>query len=489
MYLRKNIPLFIGIIMLFTTSGCLTVQQDQAWVKPLPLGREIESYKPSASDSSFPADADVEKINDVLTLKEALKLALLKNPELQAFSLEVRAKEAAALQAGLHPNPQIETEVEDFGGTGPANGFDSSETTVQLSQLVLLGGKISKRKSVAALETRLAGWDYETVRIDVLTETTKAFINVVSAQKRLELNTELFEVAIKVYETISRLSEAGEISPIEEKRASVALSKAQIKLDRAERNLKAAKKKLASLWGSTGDSFKKVKGELDSVSPVPEFNQLSDLISQNPDVARWTTEMEKRSADLNLEKAKSIPDFTLRGGPRWLSSTDDVAFIVGISVPLQLFDRNQGNIAKARHSLAKGEKLKESAEITAYSNLSTAYQNLSSAYEETVLLRNKVLPRAKEAYELIFEGYRQGKFVFLDVLDAQRTFFDAKLQYLEALSDYHSFVAEVERLTGTPLEDIKNSTDNANNTSAPDSTFPAKTDKENTKSKRAGEIK
>ena len=134
---------------------------------------------------------------------------------MRSFSWEVRAREAQTLQAGLPPNPEISFELEDFGGTGSVEGFEGTETTILLSQLIPLGGKLSKRKKVASLNTKLAGWDYETVRLNVLTQTTINYLNVLAAQDQLALELELVSLAEKVHTTVSELARAGEISPIQ----------------------------------------------------------------------------------------------------------------------------------------------------------------------------------------------------------------------------------------------------------------------------------
>ena len=125
-------------------------------------------------------------------MRQALSLALVKNPELAAFSWEVRAREARALQASLLPNPEIEVELENFGGSGDVGGFEQTESTLLLRQLIELGGKRRKRTHVAALESDLAAWDFEIKRLDVFTQVTQFFVGVVSAQERVALNTERF---------------------------------------------------------------------------------------------------------------------------------------------------------------------------------------------------------------------------------------------------------------------------------------------------------
>jgi cobalt-zinc-cadmium efflux system outer membrane protein len=120
------------------------------------------------------------------------------NPELAAFTWEVRAMEARTLQAGLAPNPEIGVEFEDFAGSGDLQGINGAEVTVALSQVIELAGKRQKRTRVAALERDLTAWDYEATRLDVLTRVTQAFVAVLSAQERLAVDTELARLAEQV---------------------------------------------------------------------------------------------------------------------------------------------------------------------------------------------------------------------------------------------------------------------------------------------------
>ncbi len=88
----------------------------------------------------------------LVTLADALALALERSPKLASFSAEVRAREARTLQAGLLPNPEIEGSFEDFGGSGERRGAGSAESTLRLSQPIELGGKRGLRSAVATFE-------------------------------------------------------------------------------------------------------------------------------------------------------------------------------------------------------------------------------------------------------------------------------------------------------------------------------------------------
>jgi cobalt-zinc-cadmium efflux system outer membrane protein len=181
---------------------------------------------------------------------------------------------------------------------------------------------------------------------------------------------------------------------------------------------------------------------------------LKSLISQNPDVARWVTEAEQRRAQIELERTKRIPDPTLSLGPRHFNGIDEHAFVFAFSIPLPFFDRNQGSLLEAQERLNKAEEESKATKLRVFGALAEAYQSLSAAYSEAETLRNDVLRGAQEVFEASREGYRQGKFDYLMLLDAQRTLFEVRGQYIEALGLYHQAVADVERLIGRGFDGL-----------------------------------
>ena len=454
--MRSKLPTAIGVILAVVLCGAPGSDADVSRPKPHALGKEFASFQPpqhaAATDS---ASARIEEPTGVITLRQALALALMKNPELAVFSWEARAREAQALQARLLPNPELDVEVENFGGTGVFGGVDEAETTVQLGQLVELGGKRSKRKRAAALDQDLAGWDYEIGRIQVFTETSKAFVDVLVAQKRTELNEEFVRLAEQVLDAVAERVRAGKVSPIEEVKARVALSVRLIEKGRAEGELSAARKVLTAAWGGTEPTFSAAQGDLERSPEVPSFEALSERMADNPEMARWLVEIERGRASLETERAGRFPDVRLRGGVRYISPTDDWAFVAGLSIPIPVFNRNQGATLEAQYRLAKTEEQRRALHVRVQAALASTYQRLSSARNEAISLKNDVLPGARSAFEATGEGFRQGKFGYLDVLDAQRTFFEAQARYTEALAVLQKAIADAEGLLGEPLDKIE----------------------------------
>jgi cobalt-zinc-cadmium efflux system outer membrane protein len=440
------------VALMMVCSGSAASQEDTAWPEPRALGKGFASYRsPQEPLATAETSIEVKEPTGVLTLRQALSLALMNNPELAAFSWEVRAQEARKLQAGLLPNPEFEFEMENFGGTGVFGGLDEAETTFGLGQLVELGGKRAKRKRLAALERDLAGWDYETRRIDVFAETTQAFVDVLAAQERVSLNGELVSLAEKMLNTVSARVRTGKVSPVDQTKAEVALSTSRIALERSARELETARSALSATWGNSSPVFERVVGELSVLSTIPSLEQVEGRISNNPDIARWMIEMESRRASVDVEKAGRIPDPTVTGGVRLLNESDDTAFVVGLSIPLPVFDRNQGSLLEARYRLSKAEAERRAVITRVRALLAERYQALSATYVEATSLRDEVLPGAQRVFEAAGEAFRQGKLGYLEVLDAQRTFFEAKTGYVDALNRFHQAIVDVERLIGEPI--------------------------------------
>ena len=448
MFVRFMVAL--GVIGL---TGCASNKIEATWPEPRPLGDDIRVFQapedPTAQDS---VTAELREPTGALSLREALALTFMRNPELAVFSWNVRAREARVLQAGLFPNPEIEFEMEDFSGTGALRGFDGAETTMLLGQLIELGGKRGKRKRLATLEHNLSGWDYEAKRLDIYADVAKAFVDVVGAQERVALSTELVELAQQAITRVSTRVRAGKDSPVEETTATVTLHTTRLELERARRDLEGARKRLAVLWGSTSPVFERAAGTLEEIAPVPTADRLTELTAQNPDVARWNTEFEERQAAIDLADAGKIPDLTIVLGAKHLSEIDESALVVGIGIPLPLFSRNQGEALEARYRLAQAGAEARAAQAQTDAALAETYQALTTAHAVATGLRDDVLPVARSAYEMTSEGYQRGKYGFLDLLVAQRILFEARKEYINALTDYHRSSADMERLVGQQLD-------------------------------------
>ena len=389
------------------------------------------------------AASDVEP-KGVITLEAATELALSVSPNVSAAENELRAAEGALTQAGVFPNPEVSTSLEDTQNKA------TRTTTVQVSQLIELGGKRGARISAAERGLDVATADLAARRLDVRATVMSSFFDVLVAQERVAQSNDLLGLAQRAAQAASRRVIAGKISPVEETKARVAESSARIELRQAQTELVVARKRLAATWGSLTPSFEKAEGNTESLPKTLSSEEIQRRLDASPVLARARFEADRFAALANIEKARRIPNVTVSIGTKRAEDLGRNQTIVGLSVPLPVFDRNQGGYLEASR---KADRAKDDFSVTEVRLNTEVYQyqeRLKVLVEEALALKDSILPGARSAYEAASKGFELGKFSFLEVLDAQRTFFQARAQYLRGLSDAHRTAAELERVLGAP---------------------------------------
>lgn len=440
--LRKS-PL--SILLLFSVlAGCTA---DLA----VPSAQAPSSFGLTPSHRAQTAPLKAKEPTGKIYLRDALALALLQSPELATSTYDVRAAEARTIQAGLIPNPEIALDVEDLGGTGERRGFNTAQSTLSLSQLVELGSKRMHRVRLARLDVALADWDYEAKRLDILVDTARAFVDVLAMQRKVNLAETVLELDQRVYGTVSERVKAGRASPLEEQRSQVVVANSRIALARERSELQAARQRLSSMWGSTTPRFSRAEGDLEKASPVTPLSQLLASAAQNPDLARWTTEIAQRQARVTVERSRSIPDPRITAGVRRYNDQNDTAVLAGISVPIPVYGLNTGNVQEAERLLEKSQHQRKASILRVDLGIGQAYQKLSAALAEISALKRDVLPIAETAAEAARTGYQEGRFGLLQIIDAQRSLTEARSRLIDAYATYHAALADAERLTGQPL--------------------------------------
>jgi cobalt-zinc-cadmium efflux system outer membrane protein len=376
-----------------------------------------------------------------LTLAAALALSTRANPQLSGARHELEAIEGTVMQANLRPNPVLGVGIED-------TRRNTRETTVQISQPIELGGKRQRRVEAAERGRDAATADLRTRQTDITAGVTLAFNDVLTAQERVRLAQEALDVAARVTTTVAKRVQAGKVSPVDETRARVAEANVRLEALKVNGELATARKALAGFWGNTLPSFRSAAGNPEVLPELPEWNTLISSLAQAPSVSRARTEIERRQALLRLEQSRRMPDLTVTIGMKRSAELGLNQAIFGVSVPLPLFDRNQGNVLEALRRTDKASDDLVSVQTETHQELAQAYQELSTARDEAKSLSGEILPGAQSAYDAAVKGFDFGKFAYFDVLDAQRTLIQAKSQYIKALSDARRAAANIDRVAG-----------------------------------------
>ncbi len=399
----------------------------------------------------LPSLANAEEkpaVAPLFTVTEAVEEALAKSPRVASADAAVNAAKGGRTQAGTMPNPGFGIEGENIGGSGAYKGFDSAEVTYGLSQQIELGGKRSARKDVADKRLSLAVFDAAITRLDVERDVKQAFATAIAAQESRRLAENALDISQQELKSVShRVAEAA--SPlIQKSKAEVTLATAKFNVEQARQEQTVARNQLATLLGRPtipetldASSFFKVN------EPVAASDE---AIERTPDMLRLRLEEDRASALLDIEKAASMPDPVVSLGMRQLRATDDRAFVLGVSIPIPVMNSNRGNIDQARAEVVRTASDQQNARLILLQRYAAAKSSLHTAYIKATSYSSSVLPAAEEAFKLSRQGYGAGKFQYLEVLDAQRTLFDARAQYMGALRDYHLRTADLERLS-TPF--------------------------------------
>jgi outer membrane protein, heavy metal efflux system len=387
-----------------------------------------------------------------LDLQSAWQRVLSYAPSIAAAEAAIDARRADQAQVSLLPNPLAVVEAENLG---VSNHFDEEaeppETTFALAQLIELGGKRAARRALASALIGIAYWDAQIERSDLLLKLTTAFIDVGAAQEHFRLAQGRVQIAEAMFYAIKSQVDMGKISPIQEKQAQIAWVCAKLVAREAFSELQQARKSLSSLWGSPPD-FDSVVFKLFDCLPPPCCGSLVGWVRGSPDFAKAQAERFVAAQNLKLQKANSIPNLTLNFGYRVFNDSGLSGWLVGAQMPLPFFDRNQGNIQRALVEEVQAKYQMEEVVREMKEQIATTQEKMAAAFEESVMIRDVALAEAADVYNCVHVGYQNGKFEYLDLLQAQNTLFEIEGKYIESLHTYHLSKAELERLIGGEIE-------------------------------------
>ncbi|MFZ5935390.1 outer membrane efflux protein [Pseudomonas putida] len=376
-----------------------------------------------------------------ISLPEALSAAFANNPELAAAGREIGIAEGERRQAGLIPNPELAWEMED-------TRRDTSTSTVTLSQPLELGGKRGARIAVAGAGQAIAQLDLERQRNGLRADVVQAYHAALRAQTGVELAQQSQALTERGLRVVQGRVTAGQSSPVEATRAQVQLAQAQAEVRRAETQRTVAYQALARLTGSPLATFDTLSAASLSPGAAPSADALLGQVERTAEWRLAAAQVERGEASLGSEKALRIPNLTVSVGSQYSREDRERVNVVGLSMPLPLFDRNQGNVLAAARRADQARDLRNAVELRLRSETRSAVDQWRTAMQEVQAYDRTILPSAQQAVDTATRGFEMGKFAFLDVLDAQRTLIDARGLYLEALAAATDARAQVERIYG-----------------------------------------
>ena len=375
---------------------------------------------------------------------------------LKAADYEAKAAAARIRTAKQSPRYRGSIELENFAGTGFRSGTDLLETTLSLSKVLELGDKAKLRGDLSHNKALLLRNEQDAKRLDLLAETTKRFIEVITDQQRLVNANDSIDIAIRTKQVVKKRVEAGKSPTAELRRAKIALARSELKLEHAKHKLDSTRLKLATLWGElprreSQISFTTAVARLFEIEQVKPFESLVTLLERNPDLVRFATEKRLAQSRTLLARSSGQSDMEITGGLRHFNFTGDTALVMSLNIPFGSSSRATSNIEQSKMMALRDPLVYEQQYLSLYSTLFELHQEIKHAIEAVTALRKTIIPQAEQALQDYEKGYAAGRYSFLELTEAQQLLLDLKLELVIAASDYHRYHIEIDRLTGAGL--------------------------------------
>lgn len=385
--------------------------------------------------------------NATHTLNTVLELALAHNPAMAGAQGYMRQSRGQQVAAGAYLNPSISGSAGPGAIRDPSTGVKIIERTVTVEQPLEWQGKRRARQQAADAGAAGASAAMEEARLNVTAEAKVAFYSVLFAQRDVELAGQNLAMVEEVLRTVKARVAAGEATPFETMKATVEVQKAKKEAARAQNALVAVRAKLDMVTaGMLGRQFS-IQGDFESLQQGLDLDVLAArAMEQHPTLRRLSKLVEQAEFSTTLEKESRIPNVTVQGN--YHREAGDESVTAGLSVPLPLWYRRQGEIETAlgaRHR-AEAERLRVQNEIT--QAITQHMQDVRTANEQLQVFEGGLLKQAEQTLRVARVSFKEGAASLLDLLDSQRVYRQTLLEYVQARADLSIALARLERAVG-----------------------------------------
>jgi len=383
----------------------------------------------------------------VLTLAEAESRALATHPAMIQAEGLVRAARGEWLQVGLRPNPQIGyvgDEIGDEGRAGMQGGF--------ISQEFVTAGKLGLNRAVALREIAAAEQRLERARRQVLTSVRMYFYEALSAERSVALADILSKVAGQALEASELRLKALEGTQAAVLQSQVEAESTQLLVIDATNRRDAARRRLVSIIGSSEAESPPLQDMFATPLPALDWETArTRLLAESPELAELRFNVDRARWAVDRAVAGRIPNVMVMSGAQYDNASEFAMANVQVTVPVPLFNRNQGGIASANGELVAAQSALEARELSLSQELAAAMADYNTAVRRVAKYDESILPAARQSLDLVSKAYEQGELEYLDILAIQRTYTERNLDYLRNLESAWKKWADIDGLLVGPL--------------------------------------
>ena len=405
---------------------------------------------PSSVDAEQTSSGVLEGIESTpITLEEVVQGALAMHPELVKARASVDVARGRYQQAGLPYNPTLQYQSEEIG-----NEETTGLHSINVTQRFVTANKLSIAQRVEAQEIQRRQAIVEFAQLRVVTRVRTRFVNAWVAQQRLVLAEQITELAEEATESVKELLKAEEVSRRAFLQAKVELQQARLAQENSRVEEVATRRALAAAMGLPELREARLAAEFsETLTEMPWQTLLDELTFASPELATASAEIQRAKWSLSLACSQVTPDVTGQVGVGYDASTDDTFATVGVSVPLPIRNRNQGNIRAARAKVSQANAAIDQKRLDLNARLASTMAEYQKSLQQLRHVETEILPIAEETYELSREAFDAGETAYLQLLTAQRTLFTTRIRLLEAAASARLASARIDGWLVDQLQD------------------------------------
>ncbi|MBN1912552.1 MAG: TolC family protein [Pirellulales bacterium] len=422
------------------TLCCILTPTLAAGQPPAPLPRPIPSHV-KIPPIYFPEPVPAPRVESgPMTLDTMVGMAFQNNPTLRLAAARVNAARGRRVQAGLYPNPVVGYDGEEIGNLGTAGkqgGF--------IGQRIITGGKLRLDRAIADKDVAQNHFLLHAQEQRVLSDVRVRFYDGLVAQQRVILTGQLARIGDDLVKATNQLLSGRQASQNDLLQAQIQAEQAHILLDNAQNESTEAWRRLIAVVGVPWMTPTLLDGNLEPGLPDYQWDDCYQLVlSGNPELAAAWMRLKKARLTVARARRQNIPDVDLMVGIKHSNVSDDNTAGVQVSMPVPIFNRNQGNIMQAQSDVVAACNEIRRIELDLQDRLAVAYRRYRNARQQTKRYQATILPQAKKSLDLVTTGYEHGQVEYLMLLTTQRTYYQVNLSYLSALQELRTSLAVIE---------------------------------------------
>jgi cobalt-zinc-cadmium efflux system outer membrane protein len=401
----------------------------------------------TGSDLAVPDLLESAKANPAKSLDDFESLALRSNPTLKQAEAIARTSAALAHQAGLWPNPSVGYQGEQIRG----GSFGGGEQGAFAQQNIVLGGKLRLRRNVFEQQTKADQIGIEEQKLNVGGAVQMQFYSALAQQRIVDVRRELLGIAMDAATTTHQLANVGQADAPDVLQAELEAEQAKLGYVKAQREYIQRYAQLAAMAGDPQMPLALLKGDLESPPPVDPERYLQDLIANSPVMKRAQQEESRAQAALARDKREAVPDLSLRAGVQQNRELDPSALrpvgaqgFATATVQIPLFNRNQGNVDASKAEVERERQEVERVRLQLMEAAEPWLQQYLTSKLDAERYKTQLIPRARRAYELYLQKYRNMAAAYPEVIVSQRTLFQLEDSYARTLGELWRSVTQLQ---------------------------------------------